>query len=67
MLFTLAFGSLACIAIYLLANMAYLRVLFIPEIAASEHASAQRLLNYNSLFVSVFLSRHLLCLAEYAT
>jgi APA family basic amino acid/polyamine antiporter len=39
-LFALAFGSLACIAIYLLANMAYLRVLSIPEIAASEHVGA---------------------------
>lgn len=39
-LFALAFGSLACIAIYLLANMAYLRVLPIPEIAASEHVGA---------------------------
>lgn len=39
-LFALAFGSIACIAIYLLANMAYLRVLPIPEIAASEHVGA---------------------------
>ena len=39
-LFALAFGSIACIAIYLLANMAYLRVLSIPEIAASEHVGA---------------------------
>ena len=39
-LFALAFGSLACIAIYLLANIAYLRVLPIPEIAASEHVGA---------------------------
>src|SRR6516165_5334642 len=30
-LFALAFGSIACIAIYLLANVAYLRVLTIPE------------------------------------
>lgn len=39
-LFALAFGSIACIAIYLLANMAYLRVLPIPEMAASEHVGA---------------------------
>ena len=39
-LFALAFGSIACIAIYLLANMAYLRVLPIPEIAASERVGA---------------------------
>jgi APA family basic amino acid/polyamine antiporter len=39
-LFALAFGSIVCIAIYLLANMAYLRVLSIPEIAASEHVGA---------------------------
>jgi len=39
-LFALAFGSIACIAIYLLANIAYLRVLPIPEIAASEHVGA---------------------------
>ncbi len=36
----LALGSLACMAIYLLANLAYLRVLSIPEIAASEHVGA---------------------------
>jgi APA family basic amino acid/polyamine antiporter len=36
----LALGSLACIAIYLLANLAYLRVLSIPEIAASDHVGA---------------------------
>ena len=40
LLFALAFGSIACIAIYLLANTAYLRVLPIPEIAASEHVGA---------------------------
>jgi APA family basic amino acid/polyamine antiporter len=39
-LFALAFGSIACIAIYLLANMAYLHVLPIPEIAASDHVGA---------------------------
>ncbi len=36
----LALGSLACIAIYLLANIAYLKVLSIPEIAASDHVGA---------------------------
>ena len=36
----LALGSAGCIAIYLLANVAYLRVLAIPEIAASEHVGA---------------------------
>jgi APA family basic amino acid/polyamine antiporter len=39
-LLALALGSLACIAIYVLANMAYLRVLSIPEIAASPHVGA---------------------------
>jgi APA family basic amino acid/polyamine antiporter len=39
-LFALAFGSIACIAIYLLANMAYLHVLPIPEIAGSDHVGA---------------------------
>ena len=36
----LALGSVVCIAIYLLANMAYLRVLPIAEIAASDHVGA---------------------------
>lgn len=36
----LALGSAACIAIYVLANLAYMRVLSIPEIAASEHVAA---------------------------
>ena len=36
----LALGSVVCIAIYLLANMAYLRVLPIWEIAASDHVGA---------------------------
>jgi APA family basic amino acid/polyamine antiporter len=36
----LALGSVICVAIYLLANVAYLRVLSIPEIAASEHVGA---------------------------
>jgi basic amino acid/polyamine antiporter, APA family len=39
-LLALALGTAACIAIYLLANMAYLRVLWISEIAASEHVGA---------------------------
>jgi APA family basic amino acid/polyamine antiporter len=38
--FALALGSVACIAIYLLANVAYLRVLPIAEIAASDHVGA---------------------------
>jgi APA family basic amino acid/polyamine antiporter len=36
----LTVGSVACIAIYLLANIAYLRVLPISEIAASDHVGA---------------------------
>src|SRR5579864_4789210 len=36
----LALGVGACIAIYLLANLAYLHVLSIPEIAASDHVGA---------------------------
>jgi APA family basic amino acid/polyamine antiporter len=36
----LALGSVGCIAIYLLANLAYLRVLPIAEIAASDHVGA---------------------------
>jgi len=39
-LLALALGSIACIAIYLLANLAYLRVLPIGEIAASDHVGA---------------------------
>ncbi|HYW44291.1 MAG TPA: amino acid permease [Bryobacteraceae bacterium] len=39
-LLALALGSLAVMAIYLLANLAYLRVLTVPEIAASEHVGA---------------------------
>ena len=39
-LLALVLGSVACIAIYLLANMAYLRVLPIEEIAASNHVGA---------------------------
>jgi basic amino acid/polyamine antiporter, APA family len=39
-LLTLALGSAACIAIYMLANIAYLRVLSISEIAASPHVGA---------------------------
>jgi APA family basic amino acid/polyamine antiporter len=36
----LTLGSVACVAIYLLANVAYLRVLPISEIAASDHVGA---------------------------
>jgi len=36
----LTLGSVACVAIYLLANVAYLRVLPIAEIAASDHVGA---------------------------
>ena len=36
----LALGVGVCIAIYMLANMAYLRVMSIPEIAASDHVGA---------------------------
>jgi APA family basic amino acid/polyamine antiporter len=39
-LLALAFGIAAVMAVYLLANMAYLRVLSIPEIAASTHVGA---------------------------
>jgi len=39
-LLAMVLGVGACIAIYLLANAAYLRVLSIPEIAASEHVGA---------------------------
>jgi len=39
-LWALAIGSAVCTAIYLLANVAYLRVLPIPEIAASDHVAA---------------------------
>jgi basic amino acid/polyamine antiporter, APA family len=39
-LFALGFGIATVIAVYLLANMAYLRVLSIPEIAASAHVGA---------------------------
>ncbi|MEO8025372.1 MAG: amino acid permease [Bryobacteraceae bacterium] len=39
-LLALAFGSVIVMAIYLLANVAYLRVLPIPAIAASEHVGA---------------------------
>jgi APA family basic amino acid/polyamine antiporter len=39
-LLALVLGSVACIAIYLLANVAYLRVLPIAEIAASDHVGA---------------------------
>jgi basic amino acid/polyamine antiporter, APA family len=39
-LLALAFGSAICIVIYLLANIAYLRVMSISEIAASSHVGA---------------------------
>jgi basic amino acid/polyamine antiporter, APA family len=39
-LLALVLGSAACIVIYMLANLAYLRVLTIPEIAVSEHVGA---------------------------
>jgi APA family basic amino acid/polyamine antiporter len=39
-LLALVLGSVACIAIYLLANLAYLHVLSIPEIAATDHVGA---------------------------
>jgi basic amino acid/polyamine antiporter, APA family len=38
--YALTLGSIACIVIYLLANVAYLRVLPIAEIAASDHVGA---------------------------
>jgi basic amino acid/polyamine antiporter, APA family len=40
MLLALALGSIVCIAIYVLANIAYLRVLTVSEIAASDHVGA---------------------------
>lgn len=40
MMRALALGTLACMAIYLAANLAYLRVLSIPEIATSQHVGA---------------------------
>ena len=39
-LLSLAIGLVACVAIYVLANVAYLHVLKIPEIAASDHVGA---------------------------
>ena len=39
-LVALALGSAVCTAIYLLANVAYMRVLAIPEIGASDHVAA---------------------------
>jgi len=39
-LLALALGVGACIAIYMLVNVAYMRVLSIPEIAASDHVGA---------------------------
>jgi hypothetical protein len=37
---SLVLGSVVCIAIYLPANVAYLRVLAFAEIAASDHVGA---------------------------
>ena len=39
-LLALSLGSVICIVIYMLANMAYLHVMSIPEIAASDHVGA---------------------------
>jgi len=39
-LLALAFGSAICTAIYLLANVAYMKVFSIPEIALSDHVAA---------------------------
>ena len=39
-LLSLALGSLVCIAIYVLANIAYLRVLSVPEMAATNQVAA---------------------------
>lgn len=39
-LLALAIGSAACTAVYVLANIAYMRVLSVPEIAASEQVGA---------------------------
>lgn len=39
-LLSLAIGTVVCIAIYVLANIAYLRVLSIPEMAASDRVAA---------------------------
>lgn len=39
-LLALAIGSAACTAVYVLTNIAYMRVLSVPEIAASEHVGA---------------------------
>jgi APA family basic amino acid/polyamine antiporter len=49
-LLALAGGVAACIVIYMLANLAYLHVLSIPEIAASDHVgatAAERVLGSN--------------------
>jgi basic amino acid/polyamine antiporter, APA family len=55
----LALGSIACIVIYLLANIAYLRVLSIPEIAASLHVganAAERVMgHYGGALVSLII------------
>jgi basic amino acid/polyamine antiporter, APA family len=59
LLLALVIGSAVCLAIYLLANVAYMRVLSIPEIAASDHvgaAVAERVLGrIGGSFVSVII------------
>ncbi len=40
-LLALSLGSAVCTVIYLLANVAYMRVLSIPEIASSDHVAAE--------------------------
>lgn len=58
-LVALALGSAICTAIYLLANLAFLRVLSIPEIAASSHVgadvAARMLGNAGGVLVSVII------------
>lgn len=58
-LLALSLGTLACIALYLLANLAYLRVLPVTEIAASDHVGAlvaERVLgSLGGQFVSVIV------------
>jgi len=58
-LLSLAIGLAACVALYVLVNVAYLHVLRIPEIAASDHvgaAAAERTLGpLGGKFVSVVI------------
>jgi len=58
-LLALGLGTLACIALYLLANLAYLRVLPVTEIATSDHVGAsvaERVLgSLGGRFVSVIV------------